>query len=99
MSHPDGLLRAAENVLAVLARHHVDAVVIGTVALAAHHYVRQTEILDLGVNADVPTLRAVVGSLREAGLEAELREPDGAAPPLGGVIDVSDGFGLVQIIS
>ena len=98
MSHPDDLLRAAEEVLAVLARHHLDAVVIGAVALAAHHYVRQTEDLDLGVNADLPTLRAVVKSLREAGLEAELREPD-ETDPLGGVIDVSGHFGLVQIIS
>lgn len=98
MSHPDDLLLAAEKVLAVLAQHHLDAVVIGAVALAAHHYVRQTDDLDLGVNADVPTLRAVVRSLHEAGLEAELREPDGA-DPLGGVIDVSGGFGLVQIIS
>jgi hypothetical protein len=68
------------------------------VALAAHHYVRQTDDLDLGVNADLPTLRAVVTSLREAGLDVELREPDGA-DPLGGVIDVSGDFGLVQIIS
>lgn len=66
-----------EKVLVVLARHHINAVVIGAVALAAHHYVRQTENLDLGVNADVPTLRAVVRSLHEAGLEAKLREPDG----------------------
>jgi hypothetical protein len=98
MSQPDELLRAAEEVLAVLTRHHLDAVVIGAVALAAHHYVRQTEDLDLGVNADLPTLRAVVRSLGEVGLEAELREPDGA-DPLGGVIDVSGRFGLVQIIS
>lgn len=98
MSHPDDLLRTAEEVLAILARHQLDAVVIGAVALAAHHYVRQTEDLDLGVNADLPTLRAVVASLRDAGFEAELREPD-AADPLGGVIDVSGRFGLIQIIS
>ena len=68
MSQPDDLLQAAEKILAVLARNHIDAVVIGAVALAAHHYVRQTDNLDLGVNADVPMLRAVVRSLREAGL-------------------------------
>ena len=98
MNHPDDLLRTAEEVLGILARHRVDAVVIGAVALAAHHYVRQTEDLDLGVNADLPTLRAVVVSLREAGLEAELREPDDV-DPLGGVIDVSGRFGLIQIVS
>lgn len=98
MSRPDDLLQAAEMVIAVLARYHLDAVVIGAVALAAHHYVRQTEDIDLGINADLPTLRAVVTSLREAGLEAELREPDGA-DPLGGVIDITGSFGLVQVIS
>jgi hypothetical protein len=98
MNNPDDLLQAAEEILAILARHQLDAVVIGAVALAAHHYVRQTEGLDLGVNADLPALRAVAGSLRAAGFEVELREPD-AADPLGGVIDVSGRFGLVQIIS
>jgi len=38
MSHPDDLLQAAEKVLVVLAQHSIDAVVIGAVALAAHHY-------------------------------------------------------------
>lgn len=98
MSDPEDLLRTAEAVFAILARHQVDAVVIGAVALAAHHYVRQTDDLDLGVTADLPKLRAVIASLREAGLAAELREPD-ADDPLGGVIDVSGSFGLVQIIS
>lgn len=98
MSDPEDLLRTAEAVLAILARHQIDAVVIGAVALAAHHYVRQTDDLDLGIIADLPKLRAVVASLREAGLEAELREPDDT-DPLGGVIDVSGSFGLVQIIS
>jgi len=79
MSQPDDLLRTAEEVLAILARHHLDAVVIGAVALAAHNCVRQTEDLDLGVNADLPTLRAVVESLREAGFEAELGNP---MPPI-----------------
>jgi hypothetical protein len=98
MSQPADLLRAAEDVVAVLARHRCDAIVIGAVALAAHHYVRQTEDLDLGVNADLPTLRAVVHSLREAGFEAELREPD-LEDPLGGVIDVGGPFGLLQIVN
>lgn len=98
MNRPDDLLQAAEEILAILAVHRLDAVVIGAVALAAHHYVRQTEDLDLGVNADLPALRAVAESLRAAGFEVELREPD-AADPLGGVIDVSGRFGLVQIVS
>jgi hypothetical protein len=83
---------------AILERHRVGAVVIGAVALAAYHYVRQTHDVDLGVNADVSTLRDVLMSLRQAGFTAELREPDGD-DPLGGVIDVTGAFGMLQIIS
>lgn len=98
MSNAEPLLTAAEEALRILRRHHVEAVVIGAVALAGHHYVRYTEDLDLGVNADVETLRAVVTSLREAGYSATLREPDGD-DPLGGVIDVTGSFGMLQIVS
>ena len=38
MSQPDDLLQAAEKILAVLALHHIDAVVIGAVALAVQCY-------------------------------------------------------------
>ncbi len=92
------ILRAAEQVTEILEQHQVDAVVIGAVALAAYHYVRQTYDVDLGVNADVPTLRDVLASLRRAGFTAELREPDGT-DPLGGVIDITGSFGLLQIVS
>ena len=98
MDDSDAILHAAETVVGILKQHRVDAVVIGAIALAAHHYVRQTDDIDLGVNADVPTLRTVVDSLRREGFAAELREPDGT-DPLGGVIDVTGPFGLLQIIS
>ncbi len=98
MDEAEVLLHAAERVFAVLKQHRVDAVVIGAVALAAHHYVRQTDDIDLGVDADLPTLRTLVDALRENGFAAELREPDGS-DPLGGVIDVTGPFGLLQIIS
>lgn len=98
MDKADSLLVAAESVLSILGKHRVDAVVIGAVALAAYHYVRQTDDLDLGVNADLPRMRALTQALREAGFTAELREPDGN-DPLGGVIDVTGPFGLLQIIS
>lgn len=95
-AHP--ILRAAEDILHRLQEHKIDAVVIGAVALAAHRYVRQTEDLDLGINADVRKLRELVPSLRQAGYAAELREPD-AEDPLGGVIDIEGPFGLIQVIS
>lgn len=98
MNDPEAILSAAEDIAGILKRHRIDAVVIGAVALAAYHYVRQTDDIDLGVNANLPALRAVVKSLREAGFTAELREPDGS-DPLGGVIDVTGSFGLLQIIS
>ena len=98
MENPDAILNAAEDVIGILQRHRIDAVVIGAVALAAYQYVRQTEDIDLGVNADLDTLRAVAESLREAGYTVELREPDGT-DPLGGVIDVTGPFGLLQIVN
>ena len=92
------LLRASEQVMGILHRRQIDAVVIGAVAMAAHHYVRYTHDLDLGVNADVQSLRTITSDLCEAGFHAELREPDGQ-DPLGGVIDVTGPFGLLQIVS
>jgi hypothetical protein len=94
----DAILRAAEDVITILQRHRIDAVVIGAVALAAYQYVRQTEDVDLGVNMDLSTLRAVAESLRESGYTVELREPDGS-DPLGGVIDVTGSFGALQIVN
>lgn len=47
----NALLLAAEDVAGLLHGHQVEAVVIGAVALAAYHYVRQTEDIDLGVVA------------------------------------------------
>jgi len=98
MSDPEANLRAAEQVAEFLDRHDVPAVVIGAVALAAYRYVRYTEDIDLGVDADLPGMRKLLRALRAEGWTAELREPDGD-DPLGGVIDVSGPFGLVQIVS
>ncbi len=98
MSGTTGILDAAEEVLSVLAEHRIEAVVIGAVAMAAHHYVRQTEDLDLGVVATVQEMRTLAAALVRRGFEAELREP-GPDDPLAGVIDVRGDFGLVQIIS
>ena len=82
----------------MLERRGVPSVVIGAVALAAYRYIRLTEDIDLGVDADLPAMRMLVAALREEGFTAELKEPDGD-DPLGGVIDVSGPFGLVQVVS
>ena len=98
MEDSEALLHAAEDVLGMLQKHGIDGVVIGAVALAAYHYVRQTEDVDLGVNADLSELQTLAASLTAAGYSVELREPD-AQDSLGGVIDVRGPFGLLQIIS
>lgn len=91
-------LQVAEKIAALLVAENTPAVVIGAVALAAHRYIRFTEDIDLGINADPAQMRALAETLRLEGFDAELHEAD-ASDPLGGVIDISGSFGLVQIIS
>jgi len=98
MADAQNLLEAGETVASLLLRHGVASVVIGAVAMAAHRHIRYTEGIDLGVNADLPTLRRLAGALEAEGFSVELREPD-LQDPHGGVIDVSGPFGMVQIIS
>lgn len=98
MKNPPGLLEAAERIGELLAGRGVEAVVIGAAARAAHRYVRHTEDLDLGVSIAIRDLAGLAGSLRTAGFDVVAREPDGQ-DPLGGVIDVSGPFGLVQIVN
>lgn len=94
----DDNLREAERIAAILAKEGVPAVVIGAVALAAHHYVRSTLDVDFGVDVDLKRMRELLETLRLLGYDAELREPD-ADDPLGGVIDIPGAFGLVQIVN
>jgi hypothetical protein len=94
----EAILRAAEGIVDLLRKEGIETVIIGAVALAAYHYVRQTEDIDLGVNTDLPSLRRALDSIVKAGFTAELREPD-PEDPLGGVIDVSGSFGVLQIIN
>ncbi len=94
----DENLREAERIAALLFEEGLPAVVIGAVALAAHRYVRFTQDVDLGVDADMSQMRGLVEVLRAAGYDPELHEPDGD-DPLGGVMDVSGEFGLVQIVN
>ncbi len=98
MQNKPTLLDAAEEVAEILHANQIGAVVIGAAAMAAHHYVRLTHDIDLGVNASLQQLRLIENALTQARFTAELREPDGQ-DPLGGVIDVTGSFGLVQIIS
>lgn len=94
----DDTLHAAEQIGALLEAEGIGVVVIGAVALAAHLYVRFTRDVDLGVNADVQQMRQFREMLISRGYEATLHEPD-REDPLGGVIDVTGPFGVVQIVS
>jgi hypothetical protein len=98
MQNKPTLLDAAEEVARILHENQIGVVVIGAAAMAAHHYVRLTHDIDLGVNASIQQLRLIENVLKQAHFEATLCEPDGQ-DPLGGVIDVTGSFGLVQIIS
>jgi hypothetical protein len=98
MPPQNDLLATAEHVAALLAENGVPALVIGAIALAAHRYIRFTQDIDLAVNADVGLLRKCTLALSHAGYDAILHEPD-ADDPLGGVIDITGSFGLVQIVS
>jgi hypothetical protein len=98
MSAPESNIEAAERIVALLRSHGVQSVLIGAIALAAHHYVRHTADIDLGVDVDIKTMRTLASRIAEEGFKVEFREPD-SDDPLGGVMDVSGPFGLVQIIS
>jgi len=92
-------LRVAERVVEVLARRHVDAVVIGAMALAVHHYPRDTQDFDLAVAMPPSDLEALAATFRGLGWEVEVRTPD-ASDPLGGVLDINaPGADLVQVIN
>lgn len=92
------ILLAAEKVSSVFKRNGYDLLVIGGVALAAHNYIRFTEDLDFALNAPIATLAYLTKELENNGFCVELHEPD-CGDPLGGVIDISGDFGLIQIVN
>lgn len=99
MMDPQAAIRAAERVAEILAEQGLDSLVIGAVALAAHKYIRDTQDIDLGVDATLRQLREAARALAmEPGFTVALEEPD-ADDPLGGVIDVCGSFGKVQVVN
>lgn len=97
-SNIENALREAEAIASFLADEGVECVVIGAIALAVHRYVRHTQDVDLGVNADLKQMQRLVEVLHSKGYEVVFHEPDGD-DPLGGVIDITGSFGMVQIVS
>ncbi|MEM6885354.1 MAG: hypothetical protein AAF571_09995 [Verrucomicrobiota bacterium] len=98
MNEPSDAIRMAEDIANLLKAHQTDTIVIGAVALAAHHYARFTEDIDLAVLSNLKEMYHIQNALQKAGYAAELHEPD-ADDPLSGVIDVRNENGHVQIIS
>lgn len=95
----DRTLETAERVAEILEGAGAPTVVIGALALAAHHYPRATADLDLAVAIPPPELRRLAERLRVEGWEVTLREPD-VDDPLGGMIDLrAPGAMLVQIVN
>lgn len=98
MQNADANLEAAERVTSTMRRMGLDSVVIGAVALAAHRYIRHTEDIDLGVDANLLQMRDLATELGRDGFDVEFHKPDGD-DPLGGVLDISGTFGLVQVVN
>ena len=88
----------ADRIATILGSYHIQALVIGAVALAAHRYVRATLDIDLGVNVAVGQMKGLEARLRTAGYVTVLHEPDGDEP-LGGLIDICGPNGLIQIVN
>lgn len=93
----DALLEAA-TIASILSEEGIECVLIGAIALAVHRYIRHTQDVDLGVNADLKQMKRLAEVLDSRGYDAVFHEPDGD-DPLGGVIDITGSFGMVQIVS
>lgn len=98
MSESHDLLAAAEDISVVMEKMALTPLVIGAVALAAHHYIRFTQDLDFAIDATLSQFQDLGGRLEAEGFQVVLHSPD-AKDPLGGVIDVTGSFGLVQIVN
>jgi hypothetical protein len=99
-SREEKTLEVAERVVGILESKGVPSAVIGAMALAVHGYVRATRDFDLATHTHpFVQLREVERALLEAGLAAEMRDPD-ADDPLGGVVEVTGrGFKPIQIVN
>ncbi len=91
-------LAEAERIGAILAKEDVPVLIIGAIALAAHHFIRSTKDVDLGGNIDLKKLKHIHKLLQNSGYQAELHLPD-LQDSLGGLIDIEGPFGLVQIVN
>ncbi len=80
-------IELAERVAQLASKLGIETALIGAYALAAHHYVRGTDDVDLATNIELADLRRLQVAVEEAGLYSTLRMPDDE-DPLGGVLVV-----------
>lgn len=92
------LLDEAEALARLLQAEGIPALLIGAGAMAVHHYVRFTRDLDLAVAIPVQKLQELAEGLQSRGWNVTCRLPD-LDDPLGGVMDVMTGTGLLQIVN
>lgn len=98
MDENHDLLEVAEKISIVMETMGLTPLVIGAVALAAHHYIRFTRDLDFAVDTNFSQLQKLKHKLESKGFQAVLHEAD-ANDPLGGVMDITGTFGMVQIVN
>jgi hypothetical protein len=92
-------IEVAEGLLPHLEAEGVKAVLIGSVACAAHNYTRATRDLDLATYTDPNALSRIERRLKAAGFEAEYVNPD-PYDPLGGVVNIDrDDINRIQIVN
>jgi hypothetical protein len=89
VAEPRELIPLGERIVAVADGLGIKTALIGAVALAAHHYVRGTQDIDLASNVD-PNVKLVEleRAVRALGLHTKLRLPDDD-DDLGGVLDIA----------
>lgn len=95
----DATFDLARDVAEVLREEGVEPLIIGALALAAHHFPRQTEDVDLAIAVPPSRLLVLADALRRRGLEVHLSMPD-TKDPLGGLIRVErEGALPIEIIN
>src|SRR5688572_26123350 len=89
----------AESVASVLASLGIDSAVLGSMALASHKYIRNTDAFDLAICAAPLQLPAAKEALEKEEFDADLRLPD-AEDPLGGVLRLTRrGIRRIEIVN
>ena len=94
----DLLISQAEEIAEIAKSENFPLIVIGAVALAGHGYIRMTRDIDLAGNLSIEQFNCLTQRLEGTEHQCQLHLPN-ADDPLGGVLDISGSYGLIQVIS